>query len=208
MQTLECDACGKCCLPYVNVSVSDIIRILDELEEDISNWQRYFNLLIDENGSWYQSCVLELKERLGFINSVGLSYLTIDRSASTLSGGEGQRIRLATQISSRLAGVLYVLDEPSIGLHQRDNLLLLKNLRHLKELGNTVLIVEHDAETILASDYVIDMGPGAGVRGGNVVFKGGPEQLVKNKESLTGQYLSGKLLIPVPKSRRNGNGKG
>ncbi len=149
----------------------------------------------------------ELKERLGFLTNVGLSYLTIDRSSSTLSGGESQRIRLATQISSGLAGVLYVLDEPSIGLHQKDNLLLLKNLRHLKELGNTVLIVEHDEETIMTADYVIDMGPGAGQKGGRVVFKGTPRELLADETSLTGQYLSGKLQIPVPGSRRRGNGK-
>ncbi len=149
----------------------------------------------------------ELNERLGFLKSVGLTYLTLDRSSSTLSGGESQRIRLATQISSGLAGVLYVLDEPSIGLHQKDNLLLLQNLRRLKDLGNTVLIVEHDAETILSADHVIDMGPGAGLQGGRIVFSGNPEQLVKDETSLTGQYLSGKLSIPVPQSRRNGNGK-
>jgi excinuclease ABC subunit A len=149
----------------------------------------------------------ELKERITFLNNVGLSYLTLDRSSSTLSGGESQRIRLATQISSGLAGVLYVLDEPSIGLHQKDNLLLLKNLKRLKDLGNTVLIVEHDAETILSSDHVIDMGPGAGIKGGRVVFEGTPEQLLKDESSLTGRYLSGKLRIPVPNSRRNGNGK-
>jgi excinuclease ABC subunit A len=149
----------------------------------------------------------ELKERLGFLRSVGLDYLSLDRPSATLSGGEDQRIRLATQISSGLAGVLYVLDEPSIGLHQRDNLLLLKNLQHLKGLGNTVLVVEHDAETILSSDYVIDMGPGAGLKGGKVVFNGTPETLMKTKRSLTGQYLSGKLTIPVPDSRRENNGK-
>jgi excinuclease ABC subunit A len=148
----------------------------------------------------------EIQERLGFLKSVGLDYLTIDRPSSTLSGGEGQRIRLATQISSGLAGVLYVLDEPTIGLHQRDNLLLLENLRHLKDLGNTVLVVEHDAETILSSDYVIDMGPGAGIKGGHVVFEGKPEQLVQDEASLTGQYLSGKRKIPIPQSRRKGNG--
>ena len=151
--------------------------------------------------------IKELKERIGFLYNVGLSYLTLDRSSSTLSGGESQRIRLATQISSGLAGVLYVLDEPSIGLHQKDNLLLLKNLKRLKELGNTVLIVEHDAETIEEADYVIDMGPGAGLNGGRVVFIGTPKQLFRAKDSLTGKYLSGKLKIPVPTKRRNGNGK-
>lgn len=151
--------------------------------------------------------IKELKERIGFLKSVGLSYLTLDRSSSTLSGGESQRIRLATQISSGLAGVLYVLDEPSIGLHQKDNLLLLQNLKRLRDLGNTVLIVEHDAETIMSSDHVIDMGPGAGMKGGEVVFQGTPQELLKNAESLTGQYLSGKLSIPVPNKRRQNKGK-
>lgn len=147
----------------------------------------------------------EIRERLGFLRSVGLEYLTLDRSSGTLSGGEDQRIRLATQISSRLAGVLYVLDEPSIGLHQRDNLRLLKNLKQLKELGNTVLVVEHDAETILMADHVIDMGPGAGIKGGEVVFSGPPRALVGSQDSLTGQYLSGRRSIPVPAARRKGN---
>ena len=149
----------------------------------------------------------EIGDRLGFLRSVGLDYLTIDRSSGTLSGGEDQRIRLATQISSRLAGVLYVLDEPSIGLHQRDNLRLLKNLERLKELGNTVLVVEHDAETILSADHVIDMGPGAGIKGGEVVFEGPPDELVATRASLTGEYLSGRRAIPVPSHRRKGNGK-
>ena len=147
----------------------------------------------------------EIRERLGFLRSVGLEYLTLDRSSGTLSGGEDQRIRLATQISSRLAGVLYVLDEPSIGLHQRDNLRLLKNLKQLKELGNTVLVVEHDAETILMADHVIDMGPGAGIKGGEVVFSGSPGALLGSQDSLTGQYLSGRRIIPVPVDRRKGN---
>ncbi|MCP4682904.1 MAG: excinuclease ABC subunit UvrA [Desulfobacterales bacterium] len=147
----------------------------------------------------------EIRDRLGFLRSVGLDYLALDRSSATLSGGEDQRIRLATQISSGLAGVLYVLDEPSIGLHQRDNLRLLENLKRLKELGNTVMVVEHDAETILSADHVIDMGPGAGRKGGHVVFQGTPDELVRDKNSLTGQYLAGKQSIPVPGSRRNGN---
>jgi excinuclease ABC subunit A len=149
----------------------------------------------------------EIRERLGFLRSVGLDYLTLDRASGTLSGGEDQRIRLATQISSRLAGVLYVLDEPSIGLHQRDNLRLLENLKQLKELGNTVLVVEHDAETILLADHVIDMGPGAGVKGGEVVFSGSPGALIKSRDSLTGQYLSGRRMIPFPAARRKGKGK-
>ena len=149
----------------------------------------------------------EIRDRLGFLMSVGLDYLTLDRSSGTLSGGEDQRIRLATQISSRLAGVLYVLDEPSIGLHQRDNLRLLENLRRLKELGNTVLVVEHDEETILSADHVIDMGPGAGVKGGEVVFEGPPTDLISHPTSLTGAYLSGQKAIPIPGKRRAGNGK-
>jgi len=149
----------------------------------------------------------EIKERLGFLKSVGVDYLTLNRSSATLAGGEDQRIRLATQISSGLAGVLYVLDEPTIGLHQRDNLLLLKNLRHLKNLGNTVLVVEHDPETILSADHVVDMGPGAGLKGGEVVFQGTPAQLMENERSLTGQYLSGKRSIPTPHFRGKGNGK-
>jgi excinuclease ABC subunit A len=149
----------------------------------------------------------EIRDRLGFLLSVGLDYLTLDRSSGSLSGGEDQRIRLATQISSRLAGVLYVLDEPSIGLHQRDNLRLLDNLRRLQELGNTVLVVEHDAETILSADHVIDMGPGAGMKGGEVVFDGPPEALMAHEGSLTGAYLSGRKTIPVPEKRRRGNGK-
>jgi excinuclease ABC subunit A len=149
----------------------------------------------------------EIGARLGFLRSVGLDYLTLDRSSSTLSGGEDQRIRLATQISSGLAGVLYVLDEPSIGLHQRDNLRLLENLKRLKKLGNTVLVVEHDAETILSADHVIDIGPGAGLKGGHIVFQGTPEELLRDNISLTGQYLAGQRTIPVPNSRRSGNGE-
>lgn len=144
----------------------------------------------------------EINERLGFLENVGLSYLTIDRSADTLSGGEGQRIRLATQIGSKLTGVLYVLDEPSIGLHQRDNEQLRKTLFQMRDLGNTVLVVEHDEATIRSSDHVVDMGPGAGIKGGYVVFSGQPQGLLKAEESLTGQYLSGVKSIPVPSNRR------
>jgi excinuclease ABC subunit A len=149
----------------------------------------------------------EIIKRLGFLKSVGLDYISVDRSASTLSGGEEMRIRLATQIGSGLSGVLYVLDEPTIGLHHRDNNKLLQTLKRLRELGNTVLVVEHDPETILSGDYVIDMGPGAGQMGGQVIFTGKPAELVKEEGSLTGQYLSGRLSIPVPKTRRKGNGK-
>ena len=147
----------------------------------------------------------EILDRLEFLVNVGLDYLTLDRSSATLSGGEGQRIRLATQIGSRLMGVLYILDEPSIGLHQRDNLRLLETLKTLRDLGNTVLVVEHDAETIRAADYVIDMGPGAGEQGGEVVFSGPPEELIRHTGSLTGKYLSGRLRIEIPAGRRPGN---
>ncbi len=144
----------------------------------------------------------EIRERLGFMVRVGLDYLTLDRASATLSGGEGQRIRLATQIGSSLVGVLYILDEPSIGLHQRDNKRLLDTLLRLRDLGNTVLVVEHDEETIRTADHVIDMGPGAGVHGGAVVAQGTPQEIIRDKRSLTGQYLSGALTIPTPKERR------
>ena len=145
----------------------------------------------------------EIVERLGFLQNVGLSYLTLDRSAQTLSGGESQRIRLATQIGSKLTGVLYVLDEPSIGLHQKDNQRLLTTLLKMRDLGNTVMVVEHDEETIRAADFVVDMGPAAGVNGGEIVFAGPPEKLLTHKISLTGQYLAGRKAIPLPATRRN-----
>jgi excinuclease ABC subunit A len=144
----------------------------------------------------------EIRERLSFLSHVGLDYLTLDRTSGTLSGGEGQRIRLATQVGSSLVGVLYILDEPSIGLHQRDNRRLLETLKRLRDLGNTVLVVEHDEETILEADYIIDMGPGAGVNGGQVVARGTPRQVLENPDSLTGRYLSGELTIPLPAERR------
>ena len=149
----------------------------------------------------------EIKSRLGFLQSVGLGYLTLARAAATLSGGESQRIRLATQIGSSLMGVLYILDEPSIGLHQRDNDMLLKTMQDLRDLGNTLLVVEHDEDTMRAADYLIDIGPGAGIHGGEVVAAGTPEEVMANPNSLTGQYLSGKKRIPVPETRRPGNGK-
>ncbi|MBW2053886.1 MAG: excinuclease ABC subunit UvrA [Deltaproteobacteria bacterium] len=146
--------------------------------------------------------IKEIRERLEFLSNVGLDYLTIDRASATLSGGEGQRIRLATQIGSRLVGVIYILDEPSIGLHQRDNARLLSTLKKMRDLGNTVLVVEHDAETILAADHVLDMGPGAGLHGGEIVFAGTPEELLENEDSLTGKYLSGRRKIHMPSQRR------
>jgi len=149
----------------------------------------------------------EIRERLGFLENVGLGYLTLDRGAATLSGGEGQRIRLATQIGSRLTGVLYILDEPSIGLHQRDNRKLLNTLLAMRDLGNTVIVVEHDEETILASDHVVDLGPGAGELGGEVVAQGTPEEVAAHPKSLTGAFLSGRESVPIPQARRAGSGK-
>ena len=151
--------------------------------------------------------VKEIRSRLGFLHSVGLDYLTLNRKAGTLSGGEAQRIRLATQIGSSLVGVMYILDEPSIGLHQRDNSLLIGTLKRLRDLGNTVLVVEHDEETMWESDYIIDIGPGAGVHGGELVAIGTPEEVAANENSITGAYLSGRKKIPVPAERRDGNGK-
>jgi excinuclease ABC subunit A len=149
----------------------------------------------------------EVKERLQFLVNVGLEYLTLERSAGTLSGGEAQRIRLATQIGAQLVGVLYVLDEPSIGLHQRDNARLIETLHKLRDLGNTVLVVEHDRETILCADYIVDLGPGAGKNGGNVVFSGSPEKITQKEDSITGEYLSGRRTIAIPGKRRKGSGK-
>lgn len=149
----------------------------------------------------------EIRARLGFLVNVGLDYLTLDRSAATLSGGEGQRIRLATQIGSQLMGVLYILDEPSIGLHQRDNARLLETLEHLRNLGNTVLVVEHDEDTIRHADYIVDLGPGAGEHGGEVVAAGTQQEIAANPNSITGQFISGERQIPVPEKRRAGNGK-
>lgn len=144
----------------------------------------------------------EICERLGFLNNVGLDYLTLSRAAGTLSGGEAQRIRLATQIGSRLTGVLYILDEPSIGLHQRDNDRLIQTLKNMRDIGNTLIVVEHDEDTMIAADYLIDIGPGAGVHGGNIVSAGTPEEVMNDPHSLTGQYLSGKKFIPLPTERK------
>lgn len=148
----------------------------------------------------------EIRERLGFLVNVGLDYLTLDRAAATLSGGEGQRIRLATQIGSGLVGVLYILDEPSIGLHQRDNRRLLQTLLRLRDLGNTVVVVEHDAETMVAADHILDMGPGAGSQGGHVIAQGTPQQIMGDPDSLTGQYLRGIQTVSVPQRQRKARG--
>ena len=210
MSIRSCPSCGGARLKSLSLAVRVGGRAIHEITSlSIERAYRFFHELKLEpkEMSIAQRILKEIRDRLGFLRSVGLDYLTIDRSSSTLSGGEDQRIRLATQISSGLAGVLYVLDEPSIGLHQRDNRRLLENLTHLKGLGNTVLVVEHDADTILSADHVIDMGPGAGLSGGHVVFQGTPDELIQDGTSLTGQYLAGLRTIPVPIFRRKGNRK-
>ena len=159
--------------------------------------------VLDEKSLFIGNEILkEIESRLDFLNSVGLDYLTLDRKANTLSGGESQRIRLATQIGSRLTGVMYVLDEPSIGLHQRDNSRLLSTLRELSDLGNTLIVVEHDEDTIRQADWLCDLGPGAGLEGGMVVANGPPNKVMNAKESITGAYLSGKKTIAVPEKRK------
>lgn len=166
------------------------------------------NLTLSENEATIATPIVkEIKDRLSFLNNVGLNYLTLSRAAGTLSGGESQRIRLATQIGSNLSGVLYILDEPSIGLHQRDNDRLIASLKKMRDLGNTLIVVEHDEDTMREADWLIDIGPGAGVFGGEIVASGTPVQVAKNKKSITGQYLSGKREIPVPLERRVGNGR-
>lgn len=151
------------------------------------------SLVLSENNEMIAKPILkEIKDRLAFLKNVGLDYLTLSRSSGTLSGGESQRIRLATQIGSNLSGVLYILDEPSIGLHQRDNDRLIESLQKMRDLGNTLIVVEHDEDTMMAADWLIDVGPGAGDLGGEIIASGTPKQVMKNKKSLTGQYLSGK----------------
>ncbi|MBB6671437.1 excinuclease ABC subunit UvrA [Cohnella nanjingensis] len=175
----------------------------------IGDAQRFFaGLTLNEKEKQIANLILkEINNRLGFLVNVGLDYLTLSRAAGTLSGGEAQRIRLATQIGSSLMGVLYILDEPSIGLHQRDNDKLIKALEHMRDLGNTLIVVEHDEDTMMAADYLIDIGPGAGIHGGTVVSYGTPEQVMADQNSLTGAYLSGRKFIPVPLQRRKPNGK-
>jgi excinuclease ABC subunit A len=184
-------------------------RAIDELSRlsvaDLRAWMGTLPLDKRERAI-AEKVVTEIQDRLSFLDDVGVGYLTLDRSSATLSGGESQRIRLATQIGSKLMGVLYVLDEPSIGLHQRDNARLLATLQGMRDLGNSVLVVEHDDETIRAADWVIDLGPGAGVHGGEVVAEGTPREIEKNPKSLTGQYLTGALEVPVPPQRREGRG--
>ena len=177
------------------MSIEDLYEFLNDLK------------LNKEQTKIAELILKEIKDRLKFLINVGLSYLTLDRMAGTLSGGEAGRIRLATQIGSRLTGVLYVLDEPSIGLHQRDNSRLINSLLEMRDLGNTLVVVEHDTDTMLAADYLVDIGPFAGIHGGHVVAQGTPKEVMENENSLTGKYLSGKEKIEVPKKRRKGNGK-
>ena len=210
MTELPCDTCKGARLsePILNVFIQkkNIKEITDmSIRELVPFFEKLKLTKTEEEISFL--ILKEIKERLKFLHNVGLDYLTLSRSAGTLSGGESQRIRLATQIGSKLSGILYVLDEPSIGLHQRDNDKLIASLKEMRDLGNTLIVVEHDTDTMLASDYIVDIGPVAGEQGGYVVAQGTPEEVMKNKKSLTGQYLSGKLKIEVPKKRRKGNGK-
>lgn len=177
------------------LSIADHLQLLEGLE------------LSENETTIAKPIVKEIHDRLTFLNNVGLNYLTLSRAAGTLSGGESQRIRLATQIGSNLSGVLYILDEPSIGLHQRDNDRLIESLKKMRDLGNTLIVVEHDEDTMMQADWLIDVGPGAGEFGGKIIASGTPKQVAKNKKSITGQYLSGKKFIPVPLERRSGNGR-
>ena len=188
-----------------DLHVGNVVRMSIK---EASVWVKEIPKKLSNQGNEIARVILkEIEERLGFLNNVGLGYLTLSRNSGTLSGGESQRIRLASQIGSGLTGVLYVLDEPSIGLHQRDNNRLLTTLKNLRDQGNTVIVVEHDEEAIRDADYVFDIGAGAGVHGGNVVAEGTPKEIIKNPESITGQYLSGKRKISIPQIRRQGNGK-
>ncbi|PZO96703.1 MAG: excinuclease ABC subunit UvrA [Streptococcus pyogenes] len=177
------------------LSIADHMAVLDDLT------------LSENEQTIARPIIKEIRDRLSFLNNVGLNYLTLSRSAGTLSGGESQRIRLATQIGSNLSGVMYILDEPSIGLHQRDNDRLIDSLKKMRDLGNTLIVVEHDEDTMMQADWLIDVGPGAGEFGGEIIASGTPKQVAKNKKSITGQYLSGKKAIPVPGQRRAGNGR-
>lgn len=188
---------GKNIHEICSLSVSDEIAFVSGINDTLSETQKIIAGPI----------LKEINERLRFLESVGLNYLSLSRSAGTLSGGESQRIRLATQIGSSLMGVLYVLDEPSIGLHQKDNARLLETLKHLRDIGNTLIVVEHDEETMYAADYIVDIGPGAGIHGGEVVCAGSVEDIKNCEKSITGQYLSGRKQIPIPEKRRTGNGK-
>ena len=203
----ECETCHGARLSDEVLSVKiDKKNIYQVTQLSIKELIKYINnLKLSKEKQEIANLVLkEISDRLNFLSNVGLEYLTLDRTAGTLSGGEAQRIRLATQIGSHLTGVLYVLDEPSIGLHQRDNERLINSLLEMRDLGNTLIVVEHDTDTMLASDYLVDIGPGAGDAGGRVVAQGTPQEVMKNKDSITGQYLSGEKCIEVPKKRRKG----
>ena len=210
MSEIDCPVChGKRLRDeYLSVTVGDK-NISDLTDLSVKDALTFFKeIKMSEHDKFVgERIIKEIKERLGFLGSVGLEYLTLSRSSGTLSGGESQRIRLATQIGSSLVGVLYILDEPSIGLHQRDNDKLIATLKRLRDLGNTLIVVEHDDDTMLAADYIVDIGPGAGIHGGEVVFSGTVDKLLKCKNSITGQYLSGRKKIEIPKERRKGNGK-
>ncbi|MCX6734399.1 MAG: excinuclease ABC subunit UvrA [Candidatus Peregrinibacteria bacterium] len=210
MRILECPSChGKRLKPEILAIKIAEMSIIDVTELSVMKALNYFQSLklTPMKQEIARQITHEVCNRLRFLENVGLSYLTLNRTANTLSGGEAQRIRLATQIGSRLSGVIYVLDEPSIGLHQNDNDKLIKTLISLRDLGNTVIVVEHDVDTMLAADYILDIGPGAGKNGGNVVAAGTPAEIMKNPNSITGKYLSGEIEVEVPKKRRKGNGK-
>ncbi|USS90059.1 excinuclease ABC subunit UvrA [Fructilactobacillus carniphilus] len=210
MRELTCQACHGLRLNQKALAVKiNGLSIAEVCEQNITEEFNFFqNVDLGEQDTTIAKPVIkEISDRLDFLLNVGLSYLTLSRAARTLSGGEAQRIRLATQIGSNLSGILYVLDEPSIGLHQRDNARLIKSLKQMRDLGNTLVVVEHDQETMLAADYLVDVGPGAGANGGRIMATGTPAEVEQNPNSLTGQYLSGKKFIPVPLQRRTGNGK-
>ena len=201
-------ACPKCQGKRLKEKILSIKinnkNIIETTDLSIEKAQHFFNnlKLTEKEGKIAKQILKEIRERLSFLNNVGLGYLTLSRAAGTLSGGEAQRIRLATQIGSNLTGVLYVLDEPSIGLHQRDNHRLIETLHKLRDLGNTLIVVEHDEDTIKNADHIVDIGPGAGIHGGKIMAEGTPEEIIKNKDSLTGQYLAGKESIGIPQKRR------
>ncbi|MCT0011039.1 excinuclease ABC subunit UvrA [Weissella cibaria] len=210
MDELTCNACGGYRLNPAALSVKVGDKHIGQVSEmPVDKELEFFeNVTFGEQDSQIAAPIVkEITDRLSFLKNVGLDYLTLSRSARTLSGGEAQRIRLATQIGSNLSGVMYVLDEPSIGLHQRDNDRLINSLKQMRDLGNTLIVVEHDEDTMKAADYIIDVGPGAGDHGGEIMATGTPAEIEANDNSLTGQYLSGKKFIPVPETRREGNGK-
>ncbi len=210
MSNHKCPLChGKRLRPEVLAVTVNGKSIADVVEMSIKDSYRFFlDLKLTERENFIAKEVLkEIRERLKFLVDVGLDYLSMERSSGTLSGGEAQRIRLATQIGSGLVGVLYILDEPSIGLHQRDNVKLIETLKRLRDLGNTLIVVEHDEETILSADYVVDIGPGAGEHGGRVVAEGTPTEIMNSEHSITGNYLARREIIPIPESRREGNGQ-